>query len=375
MNERITFEREIFGLDPGKYLGDLSSSILKLWQCRDLAAFNTVQDGIRQGDIAGEELKGKPITVTVRCYEGTTSSVALVFAGVHGDEDEGLLTTLEIRKKLDAAYAATPKKRAKFHTFLIENLRAKRDTIDPASKNERWVERIEPNRNFPLAGEGLAAAERRKGMGIELVDPDTRRFTNLSPRQPEDFTDKRGVKRASKFIIPENRILLKLIACIKPSRVMSIHSHDVKNRRGDGPGVFVDPRGGFDTDLDAPLTAEGRDDDILADRMLKAAIKGLAASKLSKLEQTEALQGNQPGSGNFFGETVHYSFGASKARGTSFGMWAPAPIRGQGDEDRSGMQTITLELPKWLKYRKKKQTEELGDLWAGIVIEHFLGLK
>ncbi|HUS05354.1 MAG TPA: hypothetical protein VMZ52_03610, partial [Bryobacteraceae bacterium] len=327
---------------------------LRLLRC---AGWKKIQDGIQEAvvsDPAAALVKGQAITVTVRYYEGTTPAAALAFAGVHGDEDEGTITATSLRNKLDSEYAAKPQKRSIFHTFLIENLRAARDTIDPDSASRRWVDKIEPNRNFPLAGEGIASATARKGkLGFELVDPDVRRFPDLSPRKPTDFKDARGGKEVSTTILPENRILMNLITCIQPSRAVSLHSHGVSARRGDGPGVFVDPRGGFDTDLDAPFTHEGRADDVLAGRLLQAALTQLKSSKLSNADQTEALLGNQPGSGNYFGETVHYSYGAAKARGTSFGMWASTPITGQGAENRRAMQTITLELPKWIEKRKR----------------------
>jgi hypothetical protein len=141
--------------------------------------------------------------------------------------------------------------------------------------------------------------------------------------------------------------------------------------------VFIDPRGGFDSDLDAPLTAEGREDDALAGALLETARKAIGASKLGAAQKAEALAGNWPGNKSYLGETVHYSYGATKARGTSFGMWASAPVTKQGAEDRPAIQTITLELPKWLTTRGRSaaDVDVLAEIWADAVIEHFLEVR
>jgi hypothetical protein len=372
MRERYTLEREVRPIG----FPFPESGWQRFIETVTCAAWNLVQDGVWQAEMSDPDaplVKSKPIKVTVRFYAGTTRSIALVFGGVHGDEDEGVKTANAVRAKLDAAYSAKPAKRARFGIALIENLRASRDSLDTASANQRFIGSIEPNRNFPLPGEGMKAALARKArLGFELVDPDVRRFPDTSPRLPAHFTPKKGNSGASTAVLPENRVLMKLIACMKPERAVSLHAHS-SNKRGNGPGIFVDPRGGFDTDLDAPLTAEGREDDLLANKLLKAAVKALPGSGLKAAEQKLALAGNQVGSKEYAGETVHYSYGAPKARGTSFGMWGPAPITGQGPENRPGMQTITLELPKWLGDKKTAPlVGKLADVWAKAIVTEFL---
>jgi hypothetical protein len=190
-------------------------------------------------------------------------------------------------------------------------------------------------------------------------------------------------------MLTETRILLKLIGWEKPTRAVSIHSHQGRER-SNGPGVFVDPRGGFDSVLDAALTAEGRADDELTDQLLKAAVKRIdnkiatsgKADKevLEKLKEV-AFAGNQlkkqwtvtrgkDGCVAVAGETVHYAYSAPKPRGTSFGMWGPAPISEGGAEDRPGITTLTLELPNYGK--TDSRTQEIATIWAAAIADKFL---
>lgn len=405
MQERNTFERELGALRELP----LSSPFSLLQRLRWLKCIGvtTASEVVVEGQVTDPTaLVGTtPVKLVVRYYPGRSTTSALVFGGVHGNEDEGVSMLAALRRKLDLAYVPVPgsgttPQLAEHHTFLVENLRADRDGLEPGTKDSRWVDGIEPNRNFPLPGEGFAAvAARRKRLGFDLVDPDTRRFPDKAPREPKTFPDRVAaqkaedeeakkkkrkpenllVDRTSTTILPENRLLMKLVACIKPARALSAHSHGTGTKRGDSPGVFIDPRGGVDSDLDAPLTAEGREDDALANRLLRSAEAAIAKSKLRKKEQGQALAGNKPGDKSYFGETVHYSFGAPKARGTSFGMWAPSPIVGQGVDDRPGIQTITLELPKWFEELGRKtatpKVNELAEIWADVVMKDFLDVR
>ncbi len=51
------------------------------------------------------------------------------------------------------------------------------------------------------------------------------------------------------------RVLTQLIKTGAPRRAVSIHAHEVPGKRDDGPGIFIDPRGGFDAGNDS---ADGR---------------------------------------------------------------------------------------------------------------------
>jgi hypothetical protein len=56
-------------------------------------------------------------------------------------------------------------------------------------------------------------------------------------------------------LMMETVALLKLIERFKPSRIASVHAHRFDDAKGatkgkDAPGVFVDPRGGFDKKID-----------------------------------------------------------------------------------------------------------------------------
>jgi D-arabinose 1-dehydrogenase-like Zn-dependent alcohol dehydrogenase len=56
----------------------------------------------------------------------------------------------------------------------------------------------------------------------------------------------------------------------KPVGAASVHAHSVPGWRGDGPGIFVDPRDSLDPCTDTPNTPQGRFDDDLASAMLQA---------------------------------------------------------------------------------------------------------
>ncbi len=47
---------------------------------------------------------------------------------------------------------------------------------------------------------------------------------------------------ASEQMLAENRMLVHLIERFQPERLVSVHQHHLGSRRGDSPGVFVDPR-------------------------------------------------------------------------------------------------------------------------------------
>jgi hypothetical protein len=332
-------------------------------------------------DLRGDP-KRSPAEMVVWSYAGVDpTQCAIVFGGIHGNEPESPAVTADLKRRLDAAYSdATPRKTA-ITTLLVLDLFP--NDPPPGKKiddTDRRINGADPNRNFPLAGESYATARARGQAATpklpELLDPDQRGFKGKGPQ-----------KNPAHTMLTEIRMLVGVIGCGKPVRAVSVHSHTCINDRGDAPGIFVDPRGGLDPSLDAPLSAEGRIDDDTTDAMLAAAVarfnaliaaatKSSAKKALEKLRNT-SFSGNKldlhatpPKAHKIGGETVHYSFGATKLRGTSFGMWGPAPINENGPEDRPGMTTITLELPKCGGAGKMAT---LAPLWSAVLAEIFLG--
>jgi hypothetical protein len=86
-------------------------------------------------------------------------------------------------------------------------------------------------------------------------------------------------------MLAETHIFLQLIEQEKLVRPVSIHAHSVPGERGDGPGIFVDPRGEFDEHTDQAFTRKGKEDDILAFDMLAVATKRIGAKLLLKDDQ------------------------------------------------------------------------------------------
>jgi hypothetical protein len=271
-----------------------------------------------------------PSPVKAYFFPGRSTERALVIGGVHGSEQSGIEVVEELRKSLAAsptapyfttilvpvlfpdneayqrAYlAANPKERG----TNVENYKGGRySRIGPKQKTQ-----IEPNRNFPRAGESLATGQ--KGLKSKITG---------DPLSDELLTD---------TMLPENVMLVALIEHFKPSRIASVHAHRPSGKTGDAPGIYVDPRGGIDRSTDTANTPEGKVDDKLAKDMLAAAGK-------------KGLPDNPGG-------TVHYASANTPAAGTSLGDWAPAPVDegkpGVQDQpgDRPGITTITVEVKNY----------------------------
>jgi hypothetical protein len=146
--------------------------------------------------------------------------------------------------------------------------------------------------------------------------------------------------------------LLKLIERFRPTRIASLHAHSYggpgTERKGiDAPGIFVDPRGGFDKSKDpafpkqnkrkpaassTALTKEGQADDALALAMAEEAMAGGAHVPGNYLEAKDAPP------------VVHYAESAGKPEGFSLGDWGPAAVGGTGPGARAAMTVITVEV-------------------------------
>ena len=302
-------------------------------------------------DVEKGEDKIAPIQVFF--FPGRTGRRALVVGGVHGTEHQGVEVVEQLRAKLaaDSAAGSPPF----FSTVLVPTLIQRSDTAGrrnvcgpnssavPSDKNHDVAgakcsdgsNAVEPNRTFPgaphegktsWAGQSYQDAKRD---GLKRADNQGK--ISIPP---------------AKRMIAETRALIALIEQFQPERIASIHAHSVPGSRGDGPGIFVDPRGGVakpnDPTRSDAKTADGRADDQLARAMLTGAEADLSgAARADGTTNPLAtrplrgdiapLKGNQAGKG---GDQVHYS--ASHPTGTSLGDWAPS----------RGITTVTVEVPQ-----------------------------
>jgi len=157
---------------------------------------------IRQGRL-GTTTRARP--VEAHFIQGTTTRRALVIAGVHGSERQGI----EVARMLLSDLVAN---QPMYSVIVVPSL-----FPDNAVRGSR--EGATPtNRNFPPASEDLAAAT-AAGRGTAV----------------DASTNKSG--KRTRAILPENIMLLKLIERFSPERIISIHG----TRRAGAGGVFYDP--------------------------------------------------------------------------------------------------------------------------------------
>jgi len=275
-------------------------------------------------------------------FPGRDPRCALIISGVHGDETNGIQVVKNLQTLL--ATAAKPF----FTTILVpivipRTLTKARDVPGGMGLNEAGVVKcreVEPNRNFPLPGEDFAAARLRGVAGSkepELMIRERCRGTIRAPR---------GTEKTSIRMLPETRILISLIERFQPERLATVHDHSLVQRchpcfgrdtlcGGEGPGIFVDPRG------ISPLTRKITDlpmvqaDDQLAKRMVTKALTQLTS--LGRLTSpVPPFAGNQA----LTPETVRY-FSEQRVEGNSLGDWAPVKTA-----SRPAITTLTIEVPK-----------------------------
>jgi hypothetical protein len=278
-------------------------------------------------------------------FPGRDPRRALIISGVHGDEKNGVQVVQSLRTLLEA------RSKPFFSTILVpivilrtQARAGKRDVPGGMGKNNAGAvacREVEPNRNFPLPGEGLKKALDRGATGRtepELVIRDRCRGTIRAPI---------GEKKTSIRMLPETRILISLIERFQPDRLASVHDHRLLQRchpcfgrdtlcGGEGPGIFVDPRGispetGKITDL-----AQVQADDQLAKRMVEKALTELTgvARVTSSFPPFAGNQALTPLTSRYFSE--------QRVEGNSLGDWAPVPVAGT----RLGITTLTIELPR-----------------------------
>lgn len=157
---------------------------------------------VRQGRL-GETAGARPIQAFY--FRGATTQRALVIAGIHGNERQGIDVARLLINDLQTM-------QPHFTVIVVPSL-----FPDNAAAGRR--EGSTPtNRNFPQPYEDLAAA-RAAGGGT-----------------PVDASASGGRRRRA--ILAENILLLELMERFRPERIISIHG----TRRAGAAGVFYDPR-------------------------------------------------------------------------------------------------------------------------------------
>jgi hypothetical protein len=181
-----------------------------------------VAQRIRKGELGkttgalGPQPAGKPVPRPIQAFffKGSTDRRALVIAGVHGTERQGM----DVAQRLISDLKTTSKPPA-FTTIIVPSLFPDNAARGPMGTRESETTPQTPtNRNFPPPSEDLAAAT--AAGGGTAVD-----------------ASKSGGKR-TRAILPENLMLIELMERFHPERIISIHGTS-------GPGsagVFYDPR-------------------------------------------------------------------------------------------------------------------------------------
>lgn len=298
-------------------------------------------------------------------FPGRSDRRALIISGIHGDEIAAIEVVERLRVLLKERSAAGD--RPFFTTMLVPIL------IDRSRATEkRYVPRgigferhgkklkvvqhpIEPNLNFPLPGEDYERA-RRRGLGgphdpelvIQVRGP-SGKVQERSPRGP----------LTSIRMLPETRFLLQLIERFQPERLAAIHAHsrmslchpckDTKETAcgGEGPGIFVDPRGIDPMSGSITRPAEWKADKLLAHRMVQEALRRLKRRPLPTRRSGDTPYPPFAGNHACPRTTVLY-FSPRHSEGNSLGDWAPVPTR-----TRPGITTVTIELPKYRRTESK----------------------
>jgi hypothetical protein len=301
-------------------------------------------------------------------FPGATPRRALIVGGVHGNEVQGARVVESLRTLLESrSHAGNP---PHFTTILVPVLNAR--THDPSLRRagQRYIPRnptdrpsaateatgIEPNRTFPAPTEDYIDARGRVERGEqELI------YTPPSDRPPPRVT-----RHEATEMIPETRALVQLIERFRPERIASVHAHSIgaspTGRRGDDPGIFVDPAMERATDGTLSEQAGSR---ALGERMLAEGQR--RAAGLPAAVRNARMS---PFLGNVGGD-VTYDPNAVHPRGYSLGDWAPVPTATRG-----GITTITVEVPRYDREPRPPAADQarlVEDLHRDLLCEIFLG--
>ena len=155
-------------------------------------------------EIVTRTLSAKPQPIEARFFKGSTDRRALVIAGVHGSEKQGIEVANMLINDLKSS-ATLPV----LTTIIVPSLFPDNALL----KGEEAREGLVPtNRNFPEPSEDLTTAT-AKGRG-------------------------KPIDAQSRAILPENRMLIELMERFHPERIISIHGTQAPGQAG----VFYDKR-------------------------------------------------------------------------------------------------------------------------------------
>lgn len=305
-------------------------------------------------------------THPVRAYffPGRSEYRALIISGVHGSEPSGVEVVQRLRTLLATNSAAG---RLPYFTTILVPYVIPRTQGTMRCPGPRYVpngvglvngivgcQNVEPNRNFPLPGVNYHRARfpeltraRARVQSIPVPVELLFRRTRRAPMGP----------CTSIRMLPETRILIRLIERFQPERLASIHTHSLKkecrpcNRRvtrcgGEGPGIFVDPRG-LDIQNDGVTNQRQVDvDDELARRMLiegqsQFGAMNLPMIRLDPRDSRSRLVTPFDGNEACDPSTVRY-YSPQTVEGNSLGDWTPVPT-----DNRPGITTLTIEVPHY----------------------------
>ena len=231
----------------------------------------------------------------------------LVIAGVHGSE----LSGVEVAERVLARLAERPVEGT--DTLVIPCL-----FPDHAAIGLREGA-IPTNRNFPPRGHGLAGDDPRDAMG--------------------------------RPILPENGVLMAVVAAFQPDRIATLHATVHPERAG----VFADPHARADGQIDPDATA--------ADAALSLALAGFARAHGARVP------------GNALDQNGNSVWGGEVADGVSLGTWGPAPVTTPADQARPAIGIITVEIDGLIRSdapdAPPDRAREL-DAFARMVVDGFL---
>ena len=289
-------------------------------------------------------------------FPGTSDRRALVIAGIHGDEKRGVDVVKGLQTVLAKDMASGTKP---FFTTILVPIVIPRTQAGSGSRlvpgglglsttGALKCRNIEPNRNYPLPGEDLAAARARGISGVSAVELVIK--TAAGVRAPKDSGTASAFWTTSIRMLPETRILLSLIERFQPERLASVHDHSliqachpcaigVASKCGvEGPGIFVDPRGIDPVTNKVTDLTKVQEDDAIGKKMAQAALSRLPCDLLVlKPKAFPPFAGNQV----LFPPGVRY-FSPARVEGNSLGDWGPVPTT-----SRPGIATLTIEVPKY----------------------------
>lgn len=337
--------------------------------------FPLLRNQLQTQGLTMEDPYGGATTVTAHYFPGQTDRRALIIGGVHNRTEPQGAAVVERLRVLLTNRPTLPF----FTTILVPNLfpAARFSPGDP-----RWIRggmgndtsgtlettrAVEPNRNFPLPGEDLAAAQARGSAGAtapELVFTDP--ANPSAPPGPARDENIAGHAGTSIRMLPETRTLISLIEHFHPERIASVHAHSLKRLPGDAPGIFVDPRGVDPTTGTVTNAGQAAEDDRLATAMVRQGSSQYTPATTG-VRSPDPFVGNRPGTSR---STVHYAAGAH-AQGNSLGMWAPTPVT-SGPGARPGITTVTIEVPQWTDRSERTELNRIEDLDRDLLADIFL---